>query len=207
MTPMPPPSLGLDLARVRDWTALALLEPFRDRLALTKLHRWRPERDDCADALLDVIALAERLDARPRLALDAQGIGREVARASVLGATGRACDVLPVLPTASLRPDRQRTDGLIYVAKRRLVESLFGAIASERLVLARGLEEADQLRAELRGLAKVETRGGLTWTYSHADQRAESHDDLVMAVALALWAAEQGGRHKPVREARWRRAA
>ena len=202
-------SLGLDLARVRDWTALACVEPWRDRLALTHLRRWKPERDDCVDALGEVIPLASRIAdvARPLLVIDAQGIGRTVARAAVLGGTGRVCDVLPILPTFSPRPDRQREDGLIYVTKDRLVEALFSAMATGRLVLARGLDEAAVLRGEVLRLERVRTRGDIGWTYSHPDQAAGSHDDLLMATAYALWGAENGWRYRPVTEVRWRRSA
>lgn len=204
---MAPPSLGLDLGRVRDQTALALIEPWRDRLALTHLRAWRPQRDDCIDALGEVIALAGRLAhvGRPRLAIDAQGLGRKVARAAVAGRTRLMCDVLPLLPTGSQRPDRQRDDGLVYVTKTRAVEALLAGMAGGDLVLARHLEAAPALREELARLERVPTGGGMSWTYAARDQSQHSHDDLVMAVTYAYWAARHGGLYRPVMEARWRR--
>lgn len=230
-----PPSLGLDLGRVRDQTALALIEPWRDRLALTHLRAWRPQRDDCIDALGEVIALAGRLAhvGRPRLALDAQGLGREVARAAVTGRTRLMCDVLPLVPTGSQelmmkalkgigagspevvaflaqmktadRKDRQDDDGLIRVTKTRLVDELSAAMATGELIRARPLDAEDKFRDELSRLERVPTRGRMSMTYSAPDQAGESHDDLVMAAAYALWAARHGGRFRPVQEARWRR--
>lgn len=198
-------SLGLDLGKVRDPSALALVEPWRDRLALTYLRAWSPERDDCLDTLGDVITLASKLHSRPRLALDAQGLGREVATVAVNGPIRGLCDVYPLLPTGSQRPDRQRSDGLIYITKVRAVDALLSAMADGSLVPARGLAAQCEFRRQVTRLELVPTRGGMGTTYSAPDQSEESHDDLVMAAAYALWAARHGGRFRPVQEARWGR--
>lgn len=206
-------ALGLDLARVRDWTALACVEPWRERLALTHLDQWKPEREDYVDALGKVVAFAGRHTraGRPLLVIDAQGIGRDVARTAILGGTGRACDILPICPTSNPAPDRQENTGLIWVTKTRAVEALIASLCrmrSPRLVLAHGLgDAAEALRVELMRIEKVKSRGGLVWTYAPPDQAAGSHDDLLMATAYALWGAENGWRFRPVTEVRWRRSA
>ncbi len=204
--------LGLDLARVRDWSALSVLASAETGFAVVYLRRWRPVREDLVDAIGDTIDLIKRHGmGRPAVALDANGIGREAAEVAVQGELSRVADVFPVLPTHSTKPARQRTDGLIYVWKGELVSTVFGLLADRRLRIARDLAEGPRLRQEIQELRRVPTRRGTGSTWSHPDARTSSHDDIVMSVALAAWTAErlrtQGriGAIRPAKEVRsWR---
>ena len=51
---------GLDLGKVKDATSLSVLEPSGPRLYVTLLRTWKPERDDCIDALGEVLRLVDR---------------------------------------------------------------------------------------------------------------------------------------------------
>ena len=179
---------GLDLGKVRDSTSLAVIEPHGPRLYLTLLRTWRPERDDCIDALGDVLRLVDR--DRPdavHLALDARGLGRTAARAALEGELSRRVSVYPILPSHSDRPHRQREDGYTWVGKRHLVGALLDALETGRLRLARGLAEGPAFLDELEHLRTIPTKGRTSWTYSHPTQRSHDHDDRVMSSALAVF--------------------
>lgn len=183
-------TLGLDLARVRDFTALAALEPWRGREVLVHLSTWRPRREDCADAVLDVLAFLERNPGPARLAIDGRNeVGAAVVSAAIAGEIGRRAEIYPLLPSHSQRPAKQREDRWIFVGKRALVEGLARALDAGKLLVAPGLPEATALRREMQRLDRVPTRRGSDWTYSHPTQRVGDHDDRVMAVAYAYWLA------------------
>jgi hypothetical protein len=110
---------GLDLGKVRDSTALSILEPAGPRLVLTYLRTWKPERDDCADSLREVLRLVDR--DRPdatHLGLDARGLGRTAAKVALEGELSRRADVYPILPSHSDRPHRQRPDRYVWAGKK-----------------------------------------------------------------------------------------
>ncbi|MHB1046641.1 MAG: hypothetical protein ACYC4P_11580 [Thermoanaerobaculia bacterium] len=203
--------LGLDLARVRDWSVLSGLVGTEGGLAVNYLRRWRPRREDLVDAIEDTIDLiARHRMTRPVVALDANGIGREAADVAIEGGLSLVADVYPILPTHSTKPARQRGDGLIYVHKGELVATTFRLLGERRLAIAAGLEEGPRLRREIEELRQVPTRRGTGTTWSHPGSTTTSHDDLLMSVALAAWVAErlrtQGriGAIRPAKEVRWR---
>ncbi len=186
---------GLDLGKVRDSTALSILEPAGPRLVLTYLRTWKPERDDCADSLREVLRLVDR--DRPdavHLGLDARGLGRTAAKVALEGELSRRADVYPILPSHSDRPHRQRPDRYVWAGKKALVGALLAALESDRVRLARGLSEAEAFLRELERLRPMPTKGRTSWTWSHPTQRAEDHDDRVMSVAYALFVADNSTR-------------
>lgn len=185
-------TMGLDLGRVRDPSALAALEPWRGRKVLVHLCAWRPTREDCSDAILDVLAFLDRnpVPGRQRIAIDGRNrTGTAVVAAALAGELGRRAEVFPILPSHSDRPHLQRPDGWTYVGKLPLVALLQRGIESGDLVLAKGLHGAEALRRELLRLTRMPTRRGGGWTWSHPDQKKGSHDDLTMAAAYAYWLA------------------
>lgn len=182
---------GLDLGKVRDSTALSVIEPLASRLYLTLLRTWTPERDDCVDALGEVLRIVDR--DRPELvhlALDARGLGRRAAEVALEGEVGRRLHVYPILPSHSDRPHRQRPDGYTWAGKKALVGNLLDALEADRLRLARGLAEGPALLDELQRLRPIPTKGKTSWTWSHPTGRAGDHDDRVSSVALALFLAD-----------------
>ena len=185
---------GLDLGKVRDSTSFAVLVPHGERLFLTYLRQWKPERDDCVDALGEILRILDReRPERVHLAIDARGLGEKAARAALEGEIGRRCDVYPLLPSHSDRRHRQRPDGFIWASKRHLVQDLIDAIPG-RLLLARGLTQGPAFREELKRLRPIPTKGGTSWTWSHPTQGANDHDDRVSSVAYALFVASNVNR-------------
>lgn len=180
---------GLDLGQVRDPSSFAVLEETRrQRLYLTLLRTWRPERPDCLDALTEVLRIVDRdQPERVLVGLDGRGLGSDVAEVALAGPLALRCEVFPLLPSHSDRTHRQREDGYIWVGKKALVGAVLKAVETGELRIAPGLAEAEAFFRELEGLRAIPTKGGTSWTYSHGDQSKGSHDDRISAVANALF--------------------
>jgi hypothetical protein len=180
---------GLDLGKVRDETSFAVLEETRGkRPCVTLLKTWRPERDDCLDVLPEILRLVDR--DRPDevlLGIDGRGVYRDVVEVALSGPISLRCSVFPLLPSHSDRSHRQLEDGFIWVGKKALFRAVLRAVDAEELPLAPGLAEAEAFLRDLEGLRVIPTKGGTSWTYSHADQSKGSHDDRISAVANALF--------------------
>jgi hypothetical protein len=113
------------------------------------------------------------------LVVDATGVGRAVLdqmREVVLN------------PVAVTITDGRHTsyDGLHWrVPKRALLQPLVAATESGRLKVAKGLREAEVLQLELQAFQRR-----ITLTGHSAFEGVGQHDDLVIAVALVCWWAE-----------------
>ena len=180
---------GADLGQVRDPSSFAVLEETRaKRLYVTLLKTWKPERPDCLDVLTEILRIVDRdRPDRVLVGLDGRGLGRDAVEVALEGALALRCEVFPLLPSHSDRSHRQRDDGYIWVGKKSLVGAVLKAVESGELHLAPGLGEAEAFLRELEGLRVIPTKGGTSWTYSHADQSKGSHDDRISAVANALF--------------------
>lgn len=179
---------GLDFAQVRDYSSFAVLEEARRRVYLTLLKTWRPARPDCLDVLPEVLRIVDRdRPDRVLVGLDGRGIGQDVVERALDEPFSLRCEVFPLLPSHSDRTHRQRDDGYIWVGKKALVGAVLRAVDTGELQIAPGLAEAEAFLQELEGLRVIPTKGGTSWTYSHADQSKGSHDDRISAVANALF--------------------
>jgi hypothetical protein len=85
--------------------------------------------------------------------------------------------------------------GRCHVAKKVLVDTLQPVLGNNRLHVAAALVEAPALRRELGTFTVKLTAAG---NESFEAWRERDHDDLVLAVALAVWAAETF-RYRPAR--------
>lgn len=185
-------TLGLDVARVRDDSALGCLEAWRAKQVLVHLAAWKPTREDCADAVLVPVDWLSRNspDERARIAIDGRKrAGTAVVSAAVLGELGRLADVYALLPSPGTDYTQRPSDGWIYVGKDSLVELLASALETGDLLIAAGLPDGGELKRELYRLARIPTRKRTATTWSHPDQSKRSHDDRVMAVAYGYWLA------------------
>ncbi len=124
---------------------------------------------------------------RPVLAVDATGGGRPVA--DMFKATGIAAKFMPVVITGGHKVNIE--GGAFYVPKRLLVSTVQVALQAKRFKFAGQLPEAATLVSEMQNFQ-------LTFTENANDTyegRKGAHDDLLLAVALGLWA---GLRHADV---------
>ncbi len=194
--------VGLDLGQMSDFAAFALLEMSdteraRDKpqFDVTYLHRWAigtpyPKIVEGVAKMFDAppfcherpgVPLHLRMNRVPTtLAVDATGVGRPVV--DTFAERDLPARLLPVTITGGHKAHPEA--GGYLVPKRILVSTLQVALQNNRLRIAAKLPEAATLQKELQNFQ-------LTFTESANDTyegRKGAHDDLVLAVALALWA-------------------
>ncbi len=117
----------------------------------------------------------------PGLAVDATGVGRAVV--NMLSAYGLELDPVTLHGGDSV----SHADGYTRLPKRDLVTVLQVALQSGWLRIAKELELAETLRSELLNFKlKIDPQTAHD-SYSH--WRENEHDDLVLATAMAAWAA------------------
>jgi phage FluMu gp28-like protein len=183
--------VGLDLGQSRDYTALCVAEKVPPEasddyeLHVRYLERFRdvlyPDVAERVRRLMDV----PQLEGKAALAVDATGVGAAVGdmlRRS--GLTFYAVTITGGDTETQSGYDRYR------VPKRDLVGNLQVLLQCGRLKIARSLDHAETLRAELLNFrVKINVA---TAHDSYEAWREGDHDDLVLAAALAAWRAQKG---------------
>lgn len=204
---------GLDLGQSQDYTAVAILEKVRtyphvfddyghcaptEKPAETvyncrHLHRYPlgTRYPDIVDSMCEVMARSElrsqggasgaTTNQRPRLVIDATGCGRPV----VDMFRGKNLDIIPVTITGG--DTVNCVDGMYRVPKRLLVSNLQVMLQTEALKIPKSLPLADIVVKELLSFQVTVTEAAND-TYGG---RQGVHDDLVLAIALAVWQAAQ----------------
>ena len=192
-SPAEPPhyATGLDLGQQSDFAALVVVERHRVsepasartvyRFDVRHLHRW-PLKTPYPQVVADVKELfADRPLAGSTLVLDETGVGRAVT--DMVRAAGIR---------AALRP-YSITSGSGYsgnsVAKKHLVGAIQAPLCDGRLRFAAGLALTPVLMKELQDY-RVKVTADRNETFS--SWRERDHDDLVMALALALFVGNVG---------------
>ncbi len=127
----------------------------------------------------------------PRVAADATGVGTAVMEMVGQALRARAGDgrqamLCPILIGGG-HAVSHAPDGSWRVAKVQLVSVLQALLSGRRLKIATGLPDAAVLVAELKAFSVKITPAG---NEAFEAWRERDHDDLVLAVALALWLAE-----------------
>lgn len=176
--------VGLDLGQANDYTAQAVITKNEDRPKLRdlgKLDRYELGTS-YPDIVKDVSRLIERLEAKSdyvELIVDATGVGRPVVDLF------READLSPVAVTFTAGHEVTKGESGGYnVPKRNLVSTVKVALQENRLRSSPDIPFADVLKHELLSFrAKINLKGHDTYEA----WREGDHDDLVMAVALALW--------------------
>jgi hypothetical protein len=178
---------GLDLGQTQDFTALAVAErttvsdPAREgqtvfHFAIRHLHRW-----PLGTSYPQVVADVKALFAAPPLtgtvlAIDRTGVGRAVVDQFV--SAGISASLRPLTSTGGEK------SGGGSVAKKDLVGAVQVPLQNRRLRIAEGLPLASVLAEELAAFrVKITLAGNETFEA----WRERDHDDLVLAVAMALY--------------------
>ena len=202
--------LGLDLGQTRDYTAVAVVtfdDIRKEAVALAeelyKLSHRRVTEDELPQAHLDVVhpermplgtpypEVVRRmttllrtppLEGNAEVVVDATGVGAAVVE--MLREAGLYFE--SVIITAG---DKETREGNTYrVPKRDLIAAPQVLLQVRRLKIAAALPEAETLIEELTQFRYEITRAG---NDSYGTWREGDHDDLVLAVALAVWAAQK----------------
>jgi hypothetical protein len=196
--------LGLDVGQAADFTALCVLErearpsgrregkseEYDDHYTVAHL-----ERPPLRTAYPEVVRSVQKTLAHPRLAgepnelvVDATGVGRPVVdMLREAGLDPRPCTITGGAQTTVT------DDGFWHVPKRVLVSSMSIALQTGRLHVVKSLPLADVLMREMLAF-RVKVKS--TQHESYEAWREGDHDDLVLAVAMAVWWGErnpQGG--------------
>ena len=174
---------GLDLARRRDHSALVLLDVEADRLTVTAALRLlqAPLRQQFA-------LIAPHLAGLDLLVFDQSGLGD--AAAELLPKTAPHAGVC--LIGGDRPPARSAQGDRLVVGKSWLIQRLGAVMRSGELTVTEKAPGRELLRRELAQFAfKPGARGQLRM------EAGRGHDDLVIAAALAVLAADLG---KPQRD-------
>ena len=192
--------IGLDLGQAGDFTALAVVQhtPVSAlgqpaRYACRHLQRWPigTPYPAIADALKQLATTAGTRGDLPlvgaRLVVDATGVGKAAVDLfrNVPELAGR---ISRVMITAGLSATFDAPSGAHHVPKKELVSVLQVLMQTGRLKVAASLPHAPILIKELLTFrAKIPTGG----EEAIEAWRERDHDDLVLALAVALWYAER----------------
>jgi hypothetical protein len=210
MTDRPNFFIGIDLGQTNDYTALSVIEQTKPKgreasYAVTHLDRWRgityPDGIDRTSKVLASIDRMRTIDEftgealKPTIAtvVDQTGVGRPVV--DLLRAEKMPGRLVAVTITGGDTVSKEGDD--YRVPKRDLAGVVAVLLQTERLKIASGMELADVLVRELTSFRVKVSASGHDSYGNGTEWRDAEHDDLVLAVALALWLAEHGskGRH------------
>lgn len=185
--------VGLDLGKRSDSSALVVLEvrdvPWTPKaegsttFEAAAVHRW-PLGTPYPVIVEQTMQLLARPQLRhPLLVVDQTGVGEAVvdlfraADAPMLGVSIGGGEAAP----------HRRADGTWRVTKHDLVSSPLALLNYRRLTFAKGMHLVDVLVKELEAF-RVKITKAANQTYGH---EGGAHDDIVLALSLACWAAER----------------
>jgi phage FluMu gp28-like protein len=183
--------MGLDLGKLRDFTAIAVVEREPTTTVLTVRFL---ERVMLGTPYSRVVKRVADLTRHPDIAgchltVDATGVGMpvvEALRGADLGCRAMTAVTITGGERAGLAAPAAGVGEHWHVPKADLLGGIRVRLESGELRIARQMPESGTLVRELlsmrsgRGAEAAADRGG--------------HDDLVLAVALACWQASRGGR-------------
>lgn len=186
--------IGVDLGQRRDFSAIAVVERVWEGASVPEFIRngvdgqwWlrvrMMERMRLGTPYPDVVRRVKQIADLPVIAMgrsvvvDGTGVGAPVV--DLLRRAGMGCSVLPVLITGGGAGSTGLAGGYESVPRSVLLTNLQVLIQQGRVQVAADCKEAETLWRELLGLKLV----------GHG---SEEHDDLAVAVALAVWKARAG---------------
>ena len=191
--------VGLDLGQSQDYTAIAVLEKIPREQPADSEHKTIPAHYRCRH--LERFPLGTRYPTiveNVKTLLDAPQLKIDGKRASdlVADATGVGRPVVDMLRASGLSPSAvlitggdaaSYENGFHRVPKRELVSVLQVLLQADRLKIANDLPLAQTFLQEAVNF-QVKITAAANETYGA--WREGTHDDLVLAVALAAWRAE-----------------
>jgi hypothetical protein len=185
---------GLDLGQSQDYSALAVVDRLGDdektwRFDGVHLQRW-PLRTSYPSIVADVVAMINTLPKdrrgprKPVLAIDATGVGAPVVDLFKREKIDATLEPVQIVGGSTVTDE----DGVKRIPKRDLVSTVQIALQNRTLKIAPQLPEAATLIKELQNF-QVKITDAANDVYGA--WREGTHDDLVLAVAMALWLASR----------------
>ncbi len=182
---------GLDLAQTSDFSALATVE---QTIVDDNKHTYQCrhlERFKLGTSYVKIVdSVASRFDSGPlqgtTLGVDQTGVGRPVVDL-MRYRPGAGWDLKPVTITAGHQMTVE-PDGSIHVPKKDLIDALLVVYEADRIKMARSLTHASTIKKELATFKRKITLAGNT---AFEAWRDSDKDDLVLALAIAVWLGER----------------
>jgi hypothetical protein len=175
--------VGVDLGQSRDPTAIAVVRRIDGVNQRPVFQVGHLERVPLGTPYPGVVGHVARMFGKPplrgksELVIDFTGVGRPVADLFQSQGMSPIC-------VAITSGDTVTNEGHIYkVPKLTLISRVQALLHDGRLKIHKGLPDAPALVAELQEFRAEVTDSGY-WKFG---ARAGKHDDLVLAVAIALW--------------------
>lgn len=173
--------IGLDLGQAQDYTALILLERAGTQRHVSHIQRWQRGTlyPHIVKDVLDFLTVGP-LPGSP-LVVDRTGVGRgvfDMFRLAYWHTVG-----ISITNGEHVNPDPD-TPNCFRVPKRDLVGVVQAGLQTATLKFAPALPETKTLQDELKNF-KVKITAAANDTYGA--WREGQHDDLVLALAVALW--------------------
>jgi hypothetical protein len=170
---------GVDLGQVTDPSAICILDQVEQRYHVRRLERPKlgTSYPDVVKRVAQIMGHSEMADSE--LVVDATGVGRPVVDAMVVA----GLSPIPVLITGGNAVTV--TDGWWHVPKRELVSCAQMVLQQGRLRLPESSPLTQPLVTELRAFRVKLSAAG----HDSYNAREGEHDDLVLALCLALWRA------------------
>jgi hypothetical protein len=202
--------IGLDLGQAQDFSALAIIEAVRivttkktsdeeinyentkdelTQLNCIHLQRWQL-RTSYPSIVADVVAMINGLDPsripdrKPVLCVDATGVGAPVV--DLFRRERINAELVPIQIVAGANVSEE--NGMFRVPKRDLVSVVQVGLQNRMLKIAESLDLAETLSRELQNFT-VKITDSANDVYGA--WREGTHDDILLAVALAVWRANQ----------------
>jgi hypothetical protein len=184
--------VGVDLGQAADPTAVCVIESYAERedpaepmkFYYDVRHLMRMPLGLSYPAIVqDVGVMLQRppLSAGAELVIDETGVGRAVGDIFL----ERGLKPIRVTITAGNDAGQMQGNARYTVSKSFLVSNLDAKLHTGELRFAKELREAPALETELKDFRRHVSEAG---RYSF-EARSGAHDDLVLAVAIALWRA------------------
>jgi len=178
--------IGLDCGQAKDYSAVSILRRQGNRYEAVHLEQLPLDQPYPAqiEYLFQLMNRKPLDKANVVLAIDYTGVGRPV----VDLAQDRGLRPIGIAITGGNNASWSEDKTKASVPKRDLISGLQIAAQNDALKVASGLEFGPVLAQELQDFkVKIDSR---TAHDSYGSWREGSHDDLILATAIALWTAE-----------------
>jgi hypothetical protein len=190
---------GLDLGQVSDYSALVILErrgtsPKDYTFDCKYLKRWElrtsyPQIVEDTVRIVNSPPLTQNVRDPTFLSIDSTGVGMPIADL-FRRAPMKRTRLIPIYITSG--SDVSRDGDVRRVPKLVLVSNVAIALQNGKLQISKKLALSGTLIEELGNFKAKISNSGNTGFGAGSDWRENSHDDLVLALAFALWTANDG---------------
>jgi hypothetical protein len=183
--------VGIDLGQEHDYSTVVALEyPERGQRTYRVRHAQRFPLGTRYSEVVDRIRTgltATSLLGRTMLAVDATSLGAPIVEQIEDTIPSARCHPIVITPGDTV----SAAEGRIRVPKRDLVDTTAVLLQNGRLRIAKQLDATAELVDELLDYRRRISDAGHT---SYGPSSSTGHDDLVIALSLACWAAENRSR-------------